>query len=246
MNFILLEEVDSTNSYVSHHASELEDMTMVIADSQTAGRGQRGNSWESERGKNLTMTLLHRPAGLHPREQFAISEAVAIAVTDYLADEGIEASIKWPNDIYVGNKKIAGILIEHSVTSSEIGHSRIGLGLNVNQTTFLSDAPNPVSMSAITGKSYDVSRVAAALGSRLEQRLGEVSDSQSRSDLHVEFLARLWRFDGKPYRFRRRADQTVFDGIILDVAHNGQILIKDTATDRAEAFWFKEVEFLIE
>ena len=112
--------MDSTNSYVSHHAASLADMTMVIADAQTAGRGQRGNSWESEPGKNLTFTLLHRPKGVLPREQFAISEATALAVADFLEENGISAAVKWPNDIYVGDRKIAGILIEHSLT----GHHR--------------------------------------------------------------------------------------------------------------------------
>lgn len=244
MHFILLEEVDSTNSYVALHASELEDMTMVIADSQTAGRGQRGNSWESERGKNLTMTLFCRPAGIHPRDQFAISEAVAIAVADYLEDEGIKASVKWPNDIYAGDRKIAGILIEHSVTSTAIEHTRVGLGLNVNQTEFLSDAPNPVSMAQLTGRAFDVSRVAAALGGRLERRLAQTADPALRTDLHVEFMARMWRFDGKPWPFRRRDTGEVFDGIISDVARHGQILITNDATGQTEAFWFKEVEFL--
>lgn len=91
MNFLLLEQVDSTNSYVSVHAGELDDMTMVIADTQTAGRGQRGNSWESEPGRNLTFTLLHRPKGIAPREQFAISEATALAIADFLEETGIEA-----------------------------------------------------------------------------------------------------------------------------------------------------------
>ncbi len=96
MNFLLLEEVDSTNSYVAVHAAELEDMTMVIADSQTAGRGQCGNSWESEQGKNLTFTLLYKPQGIAPREQFAISEAAALAVADFLVESGMEAKVKCP------------------------------------------------------------------------------------------------------------------------------------------------------
>lgn len=245
MNFIILEEVDSTNSYVSLHHGEMEDMTMVIADNQTAGRGQRGNSWESEPGMNLTSTMLYRPKGIAPREQFSISEAVALAVADYLRSEGVEAVVKWPNDIYVGDSKISGILIEHSVTATEIGHSRIGIGLNVNQAEFRSDAPNPVSMSQLTGRSYDVSRVAAAMGAHLEQRLLQTACPEGRARLHDEFRQRLWRADGKPYPFRRRSDGSEFPGIIQDVAADGPITITDTSTGDSESYFFKEVEFLL-
>lgn len=245
MHFIILEEVDSTNSYVSRHAAELDDMTMVVAAAQTAGRGQRGNSWESAAGENLTATLLFRPRGIAPREQFAISEAVALAVVDYLRDEGIPARVKWPNDIYVGDKKISGILIEHSVTSTSIGHTRIGIGLNVNQTTFLSDAPNPVSMMQLTGIRRDISRTAAAVGACLGRRLEMTGHKEGRARLHKEFRDALWRGDGKPYPFRRRADGAVFRGIIEDVDPLGPIVITDTSTGKKESFFFKEVEAIL-
>lgn len=245
MDFLLLEEVDSTNSYVSLHAGELAGMTMVIADSQTAGRGQRGNFWESQPGQNLTFTLLFRPTGILPREQFAISEATALAITDFLHDAGIRASVKWPNDIYVGESKISGILIEHSVTSTAIGHSRIGVGLNINQTEFLSDAPNPVSLSMLTGRTYDISRVAAAVGSRLEARLALTATPAGRESLHNEFRRGLWRGDGNPHPFRMRDSGATFAGIISDVEPDGHILILDTGNLQTYRFAFKEVEFLL-
>lgn len=245
MNFLLLEEVDSTNSYVSLHAGELEDMTMVIADSQTAGRGQRGNSWESERGKNLTFTLMHRPVGIEPRMQFAISEATALAVADFLRAEGVEARVKWPNDIYVGDRKIAGILIEHSLTGARIDSTRIGVGLNVNQRAFVSDAPNPVSMWQITGREEDISRVAASLGSHLERRLRQAADAAGRETLHEEFVRSLWRGDGLPHPFRRRGDASEFRGVISGISPEGPIEITDADTGARESFMFKEVEFLL-
>lgn len=245
MKFIILEEVDSTNSFVSRHTAELEDMTMVIAERQTAGRGQRGNSWESEPGKNLTVTLFHRPAGIAPREQFALSEAVALAVADYLRSEGIGATVKWPNDIYVGDRKICGILIEHSVMPGAIDHTRIGIGLNVNQTEFLGDAPNPVSMIQLDGRRRDVSRVAAAMGERLESRLRRASTPEGRAGLHADFLRGMWRRDGRPHPFRRRDDGREFEGVIGDVSPEGPIGILDTATGLTEEYRFKEVEFVI-
>ncbi|MDE6007422.1 MAG: biotin--[acetyl-CoA-carboxylase] ligase [Muribaculaceae bacterium] len=245
MHFIILEEVDSTNSYVSRHSGELSDGTMVVAMTQTAGRGQRGNSWESAPGENLTATLFHRPTGIEPRRQFAISEAVALAVADYLRDEGIPATVKWPNDIYVGDRKISGILIEHSVTSQAIEHSRIGIGLNVNQEQFESDAPNPVSMMQLTGMRRDISRTAAAVGARLEKKLAMATDPEGREQLHRDLTASLWRGDGKPYRFRRRSDGSVFEGIIVAVDPEGPITIEDTAKGLKETFLFKEVEFIL-
>lgn len=245
MHFIILEEVDSTNSYVSLHADELDDMTMVVGAVQTAGRGQRGNSWESAPGENLTATLLFRPKGIAPREQFAISEAVALAVVDFLRDEGIDALVKWPNDIYVGDKKISGILIEHSVTSTSIGHTRIGIGLNVNQMNFVSDAPNPVSLIQLTGVRRDISRTAAAVGASLGHRLEMTAHQQGRASLHKDFMKSLWRGDGKPYPFRRRSDGALFQGIIDDVDPLGPIVITDTSTGKKESFFFKEVEAIL-
>ena len=124
MNYLELEETASTNTYATQHAGELADMTMVTARRQSAGRGQRGNSWESEPGRNLTFSLFFRPPrSLHPRSQFFISEAVALAIADALAGRGVEAMVKWPNDIYCGDRKICGILIEHSLFGDHIRRS---------------------------------------------------------------------------------------------------------------------------
>lgn len=246
MKYLILEEVDSTNSYVSRHASELDDMTMVAADTQTAGRGQRGNSWESQPGLNLTATLFVRPRGIAPREQFAISEATALAVVDWLRAEGVEAKVKWPNDIYVGDRKICGILIEHAVTASAIEHSRIGFGVNVNQREFLSDAPNPVSLVQLTGRTHDINRVAAAMGARMEERLALAYTPEGRARLHADFMANLWRGDGMAYLFRRRADGVMVLGTILRVDPEGPLAIRNEITQREETFMFKEVEFLLD
>jgi len=244
MKYIILEEVDSTNSYVSLHAGELDDMTMVVAHSQTAGRGQRGNSWESEPGLNLTFTLFAKRLPVAPAEQFAISEAVALAVADYLQSEGIAAEVKWPNDIYVDNRKISGILIEHALMGSSLEQTRIGVGLNVNQEVFRSDAPNPVSMRMLTGKEYAVNRVAAAAGVYLEKRLAALADADSRAAMHGEFKRRLWRREGE-HPFRLRGDSRVFGGVIEDVSPLGPLKVRDTATGCTGEYMFKEIEFVL-
>ena len=182
---------------------------MVIADTQTAGRGQRGNSWESEPGRNLTFTLLHRPEGIAPREQFAISEATALAIADFLGETGI------------------------------------GVGLNVNQREFRSDAPNPVSMANLLGADTDISRVAARVGAHLEARLSLASTPEGREKMHREFKRRLWRGDGATHPFRRRDTGGIFPGVITDVSPEGPISILDTASGSTSIFMFKEVEFLL-
>lgn len=245
MKFLVLEEVDSTNSYVSVHASDLDDMTMVIADRQTAGRGQRGNSWESEPGRNLTFTLLWRPEAMAPRDQFAISEAVALAIVDSLEEFGIDARVKWPNDIYVDDRKIAGILIEHSISPTLIEHSRIGVGLNVNQTIFVSDAPNPVSIKMIDGCEREITHVAAAVGSALRHRLAMCCELNNRHELHREFVQRLWRADGKVYPFIHRDSGRRFNASIVSVDPSGPILLRDAESGVQSSYFFKEIEFIL-
>ena len=249
MKFLLLEETDSTNSYVSVHASEIESNTMVIANHQRAGRGQRGNRWESEPGKNLLFTMLIRPERFAPRHQFSISEATALAVCDFLRRQGVEAKVKWPNDVYVGDRKICGILIEHSVTSEAIEHSRIGVGLNINQREFRSDAPNPVSLVQLTGRELDLSSASARLGEYLAARLRQASayaaKDPSESSLHSEFLKKLYRNDGRLYPYRRREDGKRFAARIAGVDPAGPLLLLEEGKDTPEQFAFKEVEFLL-
>ena len=148
--YIHLESIRSTNTFLAQNAEGAVHGTVVYADCQTAGRGQRGNSWESADFKNITMSMLLRPANVKPSCQFWLSEAVALAVVhtlDRYIDNGV--SIKWPNDIYWNDRKICGILVEHSLSGGKIDHTIAGIGLNINQEKFLSDAPNPVSLHQI-------------------------------------------------------------------------------------------------
>ncbi len=140
------ESLDSTNMQAQRELPEALEGTVWVADYQSAGRGQRGNSWESGAGENLLFTVLLRPDFLNVADQFAISQVVALSVVKYLETMGLSPKIKWPNDIYVGDKKICGILIEHSISGANLSASILGVGINVNQRTFCSDAPNPTSM----------------------------------------------------------------------------------------------------
>ncbi len=248
MKEILLAETPSTNSYVARHVETLPVPCAVRAVAQTAGRGQRGNSWEAEPGRNLTLSFLLRPEGILPREQFAVSEAVALAVCDTLQAHGIEAEVKWPNDIYVGDKKICGILIEHSLYGHEIRYSIAGVGLNVNQEAFLSDAPNPVSMAQLTGRQYDLSDMCARLGRAVEERMAQIASPEGRRGLHAEFMRRLWRRQGGPWPFRDAATGREFRAHIADVTPEGYLALRtsDKPSDPPSRLYaFKEVAFIL-
>ncbi len=236
-----LDSTPSTNCYISAHAEAMKIPTMVTVRDQTAGRGQRGNSWESAPGENVTASVLLRPDGVEARRQFAVSEAVALAVTDTLARYGIEAKVKWPNDIYVGDRKICGILIEHSLYGTQIRRTIAGVGLNVNQQEFLSDAPNPVSMRQLTGRIYDVDEVAEVLGEMIEARIGIVATPEGRERTHGEFMARLWRGRGL-WRWRL-PDGSEFEASIDRIADTGHLTLRHP-DGHETTYAFKEVAFL--
>lgn len=150
-NIIWLESVDSTNNEAKRRIDGLSDMSVIAAYEQTAGRGQREKIWLSDPGKNLTASIILKGEGpilnrVKPENQFVISEMISKTMVNLLADYGVVARIKWPNDIYVGDKKICGILIEHTLRGLSIIHSIIGIGLNVNQTEFDESLPNPTSL----------------------------------------------------------------------------------------------------
>lgn len=232
-------------NYAVAHQHELGDRTMVVAHNQESGRGQRGNSWESEPGKNLTVTMLYRPkADMDPRpldeQQFRISEATALGVADTLEAYGLKAMVKWSNDVYVGDRKISGILIEHTIIGNRLDNSRIGIGLNVNQCEFVSDAPNPVSMYQLLGEELPLARVLDTLSGQLERRLEQDADT-----LHADYMSRLWRRDGQYYGFRmREGERTEFQASIRDVRRNGPLVLL-MADGTETAFYFKEVEFIL-
>lgn len=244
MRILHVKEVDSTNSWLMREAESLEAPLLVSAHTQTEGRGQRGNHWESEPGKNLTFSVLYRPEHFPAIDQFAISEAVALAIVDFLKSEGIDASVKWANDIYVGDRKICGILIQHSLMGSEISHTVIGAGINVNQLRFVSDAPNPVSMARLTGITYSLDDLEKNVAACLEKRLATVSTSDGRKSIHDEFLGNIWRMDGNPHPFVDTATSTPFRAKIKDILPTGRLILSlPDGTERQ--YWWKEVAFAL-
>ena len=245
MEYIVLDEVASTNTYCKEHSAEIEAPAAVRGIAQTAGRGQRGNFWEAAPGENLTFSIVWNPEGIAPRDQFAVSEAAALGVCSYLRSRGIEAKVKWPNDIYVGDRKICGILIEHSIIGMDLQRSVIGVGINVNQEEFKSDAPNPVSMRQLTGSRYDLEKELAAAVGEISALLESASVLEGREEIHSSFLASLWRGDGKAYPFRDRSTGKIYQGRIEDVEAAGYLIVRDAATGVKNRYAFKEVEFIL-
>ncbi len=247
---IIMEEAGSTNSEMSRRLDSLPHGAMLMARRQTAGRGQRGNSWESEPGANVTMSLLLRRLDeIAPARQFVISEAVALAVADTVAahlppDVGEQVAVKWPNDIYVGNLKIAGILIECGICGGALTHAIVGIGLNVNQLVFKSDAPNPVSLRAIHPDKpvMDVEAIAREMQSRIVTAFEPGIDAAA---IHHRYLKLLWRREGV-HLWRRRPDGTVFAASVGDVSSDGFLsLLPEGASSPLPPFAFKEVEAII-
>lgn len=238
----ILDEVDSTNAYLMREASSLEAPLLLMAESQTAGRGQKGNSWEAAPGKNMTFSVLVRPHDFKAVDQFAISEATALAVVDFLALHGIEAMVKWPNDIYVEDRKICGILIQHSIMGGNLAYSVLGVGINVNQERFLSDAPNPVSMWQITGIEYPLEDLACQVGECIEQRLGNAWTRLGRESQHLEFKSSLWRGDGACHPFIDASTGESFHAAISDISPQGPVILR-LPDGTLRTYSFKEVSF---
>ena len=198
---IKLDAIASTNDYTRDLLTKSEKITegtVVIAENQHGGRGQRGNSWISEPGSNLTFSIVLYPKFLSPSDQFVLSKAISLGIVSYLAESlpvnVSEIKIKWPNDIYVGAKKLCGILIENSVSGNKLNHSIVGIGLNVNQESFDASLPNPTSMKILGGKAYDLLTCFEALCACLDRQFIELRNNASKR-INTEYLNALYQFE---------------------------------------------------
>lgn len=243
LHYIHVRSTASTNSYLSRLAAQLPGDTVICTHHQTAGRGQRGNSWEAEPGKNLTFSLLLKHPDVLPREQFLISEAVSLAITQAVAELGVEATVKWPNDIYCGDRKLCGILIEHVLDPGGIAHTVVGVGLNVNQTTFVSDAPNPVSLAQLTGGELDVEALLRQVCEGIVALCHFGSDSD-RQALHERYLKHLYRNDGREHPFAL-PDGTPLRATIAGVERDGMLVLRHSSDNSLHRYAFKEVKHII-
>lgn len=241
VNIQWFDEVDSTNNEAIRHLAELDNLSVVAAVRQTAGRGQRGNSWLTEAGKNMTfsMVLKFEDGGLPPLEasrQFNLTRCVTLGVADYLESKGIDCTIKWPNDIYVRNNKICGMLIENTLRGTSLASSVVGIGLNVNQKEFPPQLVNPASMTMLTGKKYDIR-------TELPVLCGLISDRLANYDNAEEYAGRLYRFGIFNEYVICSTGETV-RARIIDVTDRGMLCLETEKGERHE-FAFKEISYII-
>ncbi len=227
MKVIRLESTDSTSTYLRTVLHDAPHGTVVVTDRQLAGRGQRGNSWEAAPGQNLTFSVMVHPVGIEAMTQYAISEAVSTAIVTTLkplVPEPELLAIKWPNDIYYGDRKLCGILIENSLSGMTVSKTIIGVGINVNQQEFVSDAPNPVSLWQITRHEYDLGSLLNDVCMAIIEAVECLSDAQLRSEIAREYRGRLWRREGlHPFR---SPDGRLFMAEIVEVLPTGHLVLR--------------------
>lgn len=238
---IRLEVIDSTNNYAISQikTNDLPDGTVFLTAEQTAGRGQMKNTWESEPGKNLLFSVVLYPSFLEIRQQFILSKVVSLGIYKALNKYVNGLKIKWPNDIYVGDKKLGGILIEHSIMGSKLHSSVIGVGLNINQYAFYSDAPNPVSLSMLTNQHFDCDQILTEILKSIDEYYLKLRMGLN-AEIDQEFLRALYRLN-EIHAYRTK--DGLFNGEIVGINEIGQLQIRAVYGDLL-TFHFKEVEFL--
>lgn len=214
---------------------------VVWAERQTAGRGQRGHTWTSPASENLTFTLVLEPRFLPVGKQFLLSEAVSLALTDTFAEFGIDTRIKWTNDIYADDRKLVGMLIEHSYSGDTLARSIAGIGINVNQTVFDPALPNPVSMALVAGRTFCREAVLDAFLGHMEDHYAQLEAGEEVA-LQNAYRARMYLLD-KMHPFRL-ADGTPIRGAIRGVRPTGELQLEHT-NGSVHEYLFRQIEFVI-
>lgn len=231
------DELASTNTTAEAMPLEaLQDKMAVLTWRQTQGRGQATNRWESEPNKNISMTIIFCPNQLPAVDQFAISMVVALGCLDFVSRYVQGVTVKWPNDIYVGDSKIAGILIEHRIVGAYVQRSLCGVGLNINQAEFLSDAPNPVSLFQLIHNELPLRQALEELLACIEKRYEQLKEV---NELKMEFRKKMYRAHGI---YDWEDEKGRFGAEIVGLDEYGQLVLKDTE-DMERIYAFKEVKY---
>ena len=255
-----IDETHSTSSLLREtYDDSLPHLFTIRTDFQTAGRGQAGNSWESEKGKNLLFSTLLRYPEVEAANQWRLSMLVAVAVREAitsilspLASRLSPITIKWPNDIYYNDQKLVGILIENTLSGRQIAYTIAGVGINVNQTQWLSNAPNPVSMKQITGEEYDVENLLNAFLEAIQRW-----ETASTEQLREEYIKHLYRRTGwHPYLAREvsvaptniQLSAQAADGVFLaqwvDITPQGEWVLR-LKSGEEKRYHFKQIRFVL-
>lgn len=225
-----LPELESTNDwlmkrYEQHHSIENE---VIVTGFQSEGKGQHGNLWHSEAGKNLLFSVGFRTDFLQPAAQFLVSKIIALALTDsvekLIGQPGVQ--IKWPNDIYVGNKKICGILISNLLNGNKLACSIVGVGLNVNQLDFPNYLPNPISLSTLTNSVFDLNKVLDLVLENIGRHYKNSYQEKNQQNTHLNYLKKLYQFDEQHLY---RVHGQLITATIIGLNEFGQIMLTDQA-----------------
>ncbi|MCF6242147.1 MAG: biotin--[acetyl-CoA-carboxylase] ligase [Bacteroidales bacterium] len=235
---IYIDKTNSTNNYLKNN---LEKGLVVYTDEQTSGRGQRTNKWESEAAKNILMSTALFHESLKAENQFFLSKAISLAVYDFLSEYIIDVKIKWPNDIYIYGKKIAGILIENNLRGANIYSSVVGIGININQVHFPAYLPNPTSLSSITGKTYEPKKLLNELIKNLNIRYHQLEKKQYKK-LSASYFQHLYRFK---IESEFLIDKIKVKAKIIDIEDDGKLVLQ-YANNSIKSYAFKEIEFINE
>jgi BirA family transcriptional regulator, biotin operon repressor / biotin---[acetyl-CoA-carboxylase] ligase len=251
--FIELQSVDSTNNYARQqiHAGLAQHRLAIFAYEQVAGKGQRGKVWATEKGSNIILSLVVKPQPLQLTQQFQLSACAAVAVQEFFMKyAGDETKIKWPNDLYWQDRKAGGLLIESVVRSQESGVESqqvavgnwqwaiIGLGININQTSFSGDLPNPVSLKQITGKNFDPLPLAKELCGILDKRFTELIED-GFENIYTYYLTHLYKREAT---VKLKKGAKVFEATIAGVSPTGKLITHHAIE---EEFDYGEVEWVI-
>lgn len=244
-NIRWFEIIDSTNNEALRQINEAGDLTFFAAEFQTNGRGQKGNSWESAVGKNLTFSILLKPNFLRIQDQFLISQIVTLSLKKFFLSRGVEVKIKWPNDIYCGANKICGILIENHFSDVNLSASIVGIGINMNQTHFNSDAPNPTSLTLETGNQFDIKNELYDLAQIFQNAYIDFEQKYKESkieEIQSEYTKSLYKL-GEVSRYENLKTGEHFFGKIEGIDGNACLLVIKENSD-VESFAFKEIKYL--
>lgn len=240
-NIIYRKKLPSTNTVAAEMLSGKPppEGTLIYAYEQNEGKGQRGNSWLSDPGKNLTMSIILYPDFLEAGQQFMISKAVSLAIAELIDDYSTSISIKWPNDIYHKGDKIAGILIENSLEGNRINNTIIGVGININQAVFPPGLPNPVSLKILNGCDYDIEQMLSSFCRIFDSWYSRLSAGQL-SYINERYLERLYRMN-EPAQFST-TDDGCLQGMIKGVDEFGRMII-ELPDGAIRSYGFKEIDF---
>lgn len=232
MKILRFDEINSTNVYLYDKISEKNDIsdTVVVAAHQMAGRGMDKNRWESEAGKNLLFSIALNVNFLEAENQFKISQAVSVAIVETLSQfvDNQQLYVKWPNDIYFGDKKLAGMLIQNTIEGRMMGVSIIGIGLNVNQIEFSSDIPNPISLKQILGEDFDLENLLNLLIKNIKSSVEGLRIKENQIAINEKYISKAYRYrQWADYVYKNKVKSMIINGFDC----YGRLILEDLSGD---------------